>query len=149
MSWVFLLAGPALAADGPPPPPPGVEAPALVVTVTGVRSAKGKILACLSSEPAAFPDCKGHPTARHMSVAAQKGEVTLDFGPVPPGTYAVSLFHDENANGKLDTVMMIPREGYGFSRDAPVRMAPPRFAAAAFAIGSEPVRQTLKMRYLF
>lgn len=121
----------------------------LAVTVTGLRSGKGKVLACLASTPAAFPDCKGPGVARHLVVPAAKGTVELDFGPVPEGTYAISLFHDENGNGKLDTMVMIPREGYGFSRDAAVRFGPPRFAAAEFAIGNAPVRQTLKVRYIF
>jgi len=121
----------------------------LTVTVTGLRNGRGKVLACLASAATAFPDCKGTGAARHAIVSANKGTVTVEFGPVPPGTYAISLFHDENGNGKLDTVMMIPREGYGFSRDAAVRFGPPRFAAAAFTVGNAPEHQTLKMRYLF
>jgi len=44
--------------------------------------------------------------------------------------------------------MMIPREGYAFSRDAPVRLGPPSFDQAAFAVGAGTTRQTVKMRYL-
>ena len=121
----------------------------LAVTVNGLRNARGKVMACLASTPAAFPNCKGPGVSRHLVVAAAKGTVELDFGPVPEGTYAISLFHDENGNGKLDTMMMVPREGYGFSRDAAVRFGPPRFAAASFAVGNAPARQTLKVRYIF
>jgi len=67
---------------------------------------------------------------------------------VSPGRYAVSLFHDENANGKLDKMVMIPREGFGFSRDAPVHFGPPSFSAAAFDVGAMPVRQAIRMRYM-
>lgn len=119
------------------------------VTVTGLRSARGRVMACLTAMPAAFPDCRKDPAARHAIVAADTAPVELEFGAVAPGTYAVSLFHDENGNGKLDTMMAIPREGYGFSRDAKVRFGPPRFAAAAFDVGRGPVRQTIRMRYLF
>jgi len=66
---------------------------------------------------------------------------------MPQGDYAISLFHDENANGKLDTVMMIPKEGFGFSRDARVVFGPPRFAAAAFRVGSAPLSQHIRLRY--
>ena len=35
---------------------------------------------------------------------------------LPAGTYAISLFQDENGNGKLDTAVFgIPTEKYGFS----------------------------------
>jgi uncharacterized protein (DUF2141 family) len=126
----------------------GDGAAGLQVRVTGLRNGRGKIMACLVSEPKDFPDCTGKAGARHVVVNADQGEVVLDFGVVPAGTYALSLFHDENGNGKLDTAMMIPREGYGFSRDAPVRFGPPRFAQAAFAVGPGANRQAVKVRYL-
>ncbi|MFD2135032.1 DUF2141 domain-containing protein [Novosphingobium resinovorum] len=103
------------------------------VSVTDMRSAKGQVLACLTTRPDAFPDCEKDPQARKLTVPAAS-DLHLDFGAVPQGRYAVSLIHDENGNGKLDTRLMIPREGYGFSRDAPVRMGPPKFAQAAFDV---------------
>lgn len=117
------------------------------VTLTGMRSANGQVLACLTAQPSGFPDCTGDPAAHHLAIPAGAG-VILDFGSVPPGLYAVSVVHDENGNGKLDKRLMLPREGYGFSRDAPVRFGPPRFAAAAFAVTGD-VSQTLRLRYIF
>lgn len=115
--------------------------------VTGLRSAKGQILACLTADPQTFPNCDKDPKARKLTIPAQD-EVRLDFGSVPEGRYAISLVHDENGNGKLDTALMIPREGFGFSRDAPVRMGPPRFDKAAFDVGDQNTRMAIKMRYL-
>ena len=81
-----------------------------------------------------------------MVAAAQAAH--LDFGHIPAGSYAIALLHDENGNGRADMALMIPREGFGFSRDAPVRFGPPSFARAAFAVGGAPVRQTITMRYI-
>ena len=120
----------------------------VTVTVTGLRSAKGNVLACLTALPSAFPDCDKDRGARSVTVAAHT-TVELDFGAVPAGHYAISLFHDENANGKLDKNLMMPREGYGFSRDAPVMMGPPSFAKAAFAVNGGKQHQAIKMRYMF
>jgi uncharacterized protein (DUF2141 family) len=117
------------------------------VTVSDLRSAKGQVLACLTTRADAFPDCEKDPFARKLTVPAAS-EVHLDFGAVPAGRYAISLIHDENANGKLDTRLMIPREGYGFSLDAPVRMGPPRFDRAAFAVAGETIHLAIHMRYL-
>ena len=59
------------------------------------------------------------------------------------------MLHDENNNGKADrALMMMPKEGYGFSRDAKVKMGPPSFASAAFEVGSQPLSQTIRMRYM-
>jgi uncharacterized protein (DUF2141 family) len=121
----------------------------LHVTVTGLRSVQGQVLACLVSSAAAFPDCSRDPAARKLAVPVQFATVELDFGAVPPGTWAVAVVHDENGNGRMDKRLIMPREGYGFSRDAPVRMGPPSFRSAAFAVGAQPVRHALRMRYMF
>ncbi len=124
------------------PIPPDVRA-----TVTGLRSAKGQVLACLTRDPRTFPECDKDPDAQRLIVPAAK-VLELDFGAVAPGRYALSLIHDENGNGKLDKALIIPREGFGFSRDAPVRMGPPRFEAAAFTVGPGTTQITVRMRYL-
>src|SRR3546814_774065 len=87
------------------------------VTVTGLRSAKGQILACLTARPDAFPNCGKDPRARKLIVPAN-GTLWLDFGQVPHGAYAIALVHDENGNGQLDKRLIIPREGFGFSRES-------------------------------
>lgn len=120
----------------------------VVMTVTALRSSKGKVLACLTTRADTFPNCDKDPQARKLIVPATSSEVRLDFGRVPDGTYAVSVIHDENGNGKLDTAVMIPREGFGFSRDAPVRMGPPHFDKAAFVVSGSAAHLSLKMRYL-
>ena len=77
------------------------------------------------------------------------GETTLRFANVQPGTYAIALLHDENDNGKADRVLgMMPREGFGFSNDAPVNMGPPSFGDAAIQVGARELHQTIRMRYM-
>ena len=117
-------------------------------TVTGLRSEKGQVLACLTAQPETFPECQNDPDARSLVVAAAP-VVALDFGPVRPGRYAIALIHDENGNGRLDKRLMMPREGFGFSRDAPVSLGPPRFAAAAFTVDGTDSHKSIRMRYLF
>jgi uncharacterized protein (DUF2141 family) len=120
----------------------------VTATVTGLRSARGNLIACITQRADAFPDCDKDSKARSLTVPAG-ATVELRFGPLPNGRYAISLFHDENGNGKLDKRLMIPREGYGFSRDAPVRMGPPSFANAVFAVTGEASHQSIRMRYIF
>ena len=118
------------------------------VTITGLRSSKGQILACLTTRADAFPDCAGDPAAKHLAVPVSAA-ANLDFGPVAPGHYAISVIHDENGNGRLDKRLIVPIEGYGFSNDAAVMMGPPRFTSAAFVVGSQSEHLTIRMRYLF
>jgi uncharacterized protein (DUF2141 family) len=139
----LALSGAAAALAGASAPAPDVR-----VTVTGLRSHKGLVRACLTADPRNFPDCSADKAAHTLTVPAS-GEVVLDFTSVERGRYAISLLHDENGNGRADMALsMIPKEGFGFSRDAPVRMGPPKFAAAAFDVESRDVSQTIRMRYL-
>lgn len=119
----------------------------VTVAITDMRSTRGNVLACLTENAKAFPDCDKDPDAHKLTVEARSGLV-LNFGLVPQGHYAISVVHDENDNGKLDTALMIPREGFGFSRDAPVRMGPPRFERAAFTTSSAQTHLTIRMRYI-
>lgn len=118
------------------------------VVVTGLRNAKGQVLACLTAQPKAFPDCRKDPAAKQAIVPAAP-TVQIRFGAVPAGRYAISLIHDENGNRKLDLAVMIPREGYGFSRDAAVTMGPPKFDKAAFDVAGPTIEQKARMRYIF
>lgn len=129
----------------------GGAAPALagevVITVTDLRSSKGVVRACLSKREDVFPKCNKDPAALRVVVPAAE-KVVIRFTAVKPGDYAVALLHDENNNGKADRSLgMMPKEGYGFSRDAPVKMAPPKFRDAVFSQGEGTTRLTVKMRY--
>lgn len=120
----------------------------LTVTVEGLRSQRGQVLACLTANPRAFPDCAKDARARKLTVPAAQAQ-TLVFPGLAQGTYAVSLLHDENGNGKPDMALMMPKEGFGFSRNPAIRFGPPAFARAAFAMGETARHETIRMRYMF
>lgn len=119
----------------------------VIVTVTDIRSSKGVIRACMTTREDIFPKCIKDATA-HRTVVPASGRVEIRFTGVKPGDYAIALLHDENDNGKADRAMgMMPKEGYGFSRDAPVKMAPPKFMDAVMKVGEGSNRVAIKMRY--
>ncbi len=118
----------------------------LNVSVTGLRNQKGQVHVCLTANAKAFPDCSKDPAAIKRTVRASAAS-SIGFEGLTPGTYALSLIHDENGNGKLDTSLAIPREGFGFSRNPKITFGPPKFAAAAFALAGS-AAQTVKMKYM-
>lgn len=118
----------------------------LDVAFDQVRSAKGALRICLTAAPENFPTCVDDHNATRRSVPADAG--SLRFEGLPHGNYAVAVIHDENGNKKLDKIAGIPREGFGFSRNPPIRFGPPRFSAARFAINSDAEKQQVKLRYI-
>jgi uncharacterized protein (DUF2141 family) len=141
MRIAALLALPLLVSAAP------VETGEVTVPVSGLRSTSGQVLACLTTQAKGFPDCTRDAAARKLAVSAD-GVVTFRFSALPPGRYAISLLHDENGNGKADMMLILPREGFGFSRDAAVRLGPPKFATAAFAVDGDAVTVPVRMRYI-
>lgn len=78
------------------------------------------------------------------TVPATGSKVLLHVTDLPPGTYAVKVFHDVNDNSKLDTNWMgIPNEPYGFSNDAAGTFGPPGFKEASFVVG--PGRSSIRI----
>ena len=129
----------------------GAAAPAVAgtvtITVTDIRSSEGVVRACMTTKEDIFPRCIRDPQS-HRTVVPANGTVTIRFDNVDPGDYAIALLHDENDNGKADRALgMMPKEGYGFSRDAKVRMGPPKWDDAVFTVTPGAQRVTIKMRY--
>ena len=118
------------------------------VEISGLRNDKGQILCALFSSADAFPKKVDKAVARLTAKIAER-KATCEFTGVAPGTYAVSVVHDENANGKLDTNFIgMPREGVGASNDAKGHMGPPKFSAAAFQYAGGRLDLKIHVNYL-
>jgi uncharacterized protein (DUF2141 family) len=117
----------------------------LTVTIEHIRNDRGSILAALYDSATTFMQ---QPAARAtFKVKAAQGEVQYVFHDLPAGKYALSAFHDENDNGKLDKNFVgYPKEGYGFSNDARASRGPPGFSQAAFDFDgtTQSIRVTLQ-----
>jgi uncharacterized protein (DUF2141 family) len=116
------------------------------VRIDGLRDSKGVVRLCLTSRADAFPACKAG-TAIAATVKAARGSVHYRFEGVKPGTYAIAAFHDANGNGKLDKMMGMPREGFAFSRNPPLRPRAPTFEEAHFTVSGD-TAHTLRLRYM-
>jgi uncharacterized protein (DUF2141 family) len=119
---------------------------AVSISVTDLRSTEGQLVVCLWRERRGFPTCEegdGVPR-RTYPVTARTMRVTL---PLPEaGQYAVTVFHDENQNGRLNQNFIgMPTEGVAVSNN-PGGM--PRFAPSLVTL--EPGSTvSVRMRYLF
>lgn len=118
------------------------------VEIAGLRNDNGQAVCDLFSSAKDFPNKREKAVARSTSAISNRRAV-CEFSGVAAGTYAVSVFHDENSNGKLDTNFMgIPREGVGASNGAKGHFGPPKFGAAAFRFAAGRLELKITMNYL-
>jgi len=122
------------------------DAATLDVTVTGIKNPNGVIRLALCPAGTGFPDC-GKKAARTETLRIENGQAHITLTGLTPGSYAVSVFHDANSNGKLDTFAGVPKEGYGFSRNPPFRPRAPRFSETEIAVNG-PTTSTIALRYI-
>lgn len=118
----------------------------LKVTVSGIKSAKGVIRLAICPSQTGFPDCKDK-AVRTASLPINRGTAHATFGGLLDGAYAVSVFHDANNNGKLDTFLGVPKEGYGFSQNPPFRPRAPKWSEAEIEVKGE-ANSAITIRYV-
>ena len=64
--------------------------------------------------------------------SATDGTLTVEFTKVPAGWFVIAVLHDADSNNEMATnALGIPKEGYGFSRNAKSMFGPPGYDKAA------------------
>ncbi|WP_338839253.1 DUF2141 domain-containing protein [Flavobacterium ginsenosidimutans] len=97
------------------------------VKVTGMKSAKGKIILNVFKDDAQYNDEKPFKTFSFDKKAISNGELTISVD-LPQGTYGITLVDDENGNGKIDKNLIgMPKEGFGFSNFYMEKLKKPAF----------------------
>lgn len=98
----------------------------LEIQVEGVDSSEGLIRVAVYNSEASFLD-EGEVYFTD-SVKAVKGTTKVSISDLPAGEYALAIFHDRNANERLDTNWIgVPKEPYGFSNARTRTFGPPRY----------------------
>jgi uncharacterized protein (DUF2141 family) len=99
----------------------------LTVNVNGLKSDKGKCLLSLYSNKIGFTGSVDKAFKTDGSTISN-GKATIVLKNIREGEYAISVDHDENGNGKMDTNFVgMPKEGVGVSNNAKSSFGPPSF----------------------
>lgn len=108
----------------------GNDAISLEVTVNNIRSDMGTLVLCLTDNASDF--LKRCAKKKMIQVTA-RGSLHVFFEDLPTGRYAISIFHDTNANTALDKKLFgIPKEDFGFSNNPRLGFGPPAFEDCVF-----------------
>lgn len=116
-----------------------LSAQTLTLEVSGIEKPEGHLYVAIYNSKETF--LKKPLTAFRVEVKDKT--LSIPCSGLPEGTYAISLFQDENGNGRLDTADFgIPTEKVGFSNNAKGVMGPPSFEQCRFTFSED---MTLKI----
>jgi uncharacterized protein (DUF2141 family) len=132
LGGVVMASGSAYAAD-------------LTLKMTNVRSDDGTLMVALFDTAEGFPKAR---TKLEQAVPAKIGEVSVTFTDLPPGKYAIAIYHDENGNGEMDKNFFgVPNEGYGFGNNAKGFAGAPSFEASAVEVADKNIETSIELIY--
>ena len=106
----------------------------LTIEVASFENTKGVLRVCVTDQKDDFlKSC-----AFSKIVTVEDDTVSLKIENIEKGNYAVSVYHDENNNGILETggVFGIPVEPYGFSNN-PTMTFGPSYKKSVFKMASD------------
>jgi len=107
----------------------------LHVRVEGAKPGQGQIVASLFNAKSTYLK---QPYAEKTVAVDAQGRALLDFHNLGNTDYAVSIFYDEDMDGKLDTNFLgIPMEKTGFSNGAKPGMGAASWEQAKFTLSPE------------
>ena len=109
--------------------------------MTGVKTEQGLARVAFFLDARVWPDGDGSIFATAV-VPISDDRAFAVFEEVPAGPFAVSVFHDTDGDGELDSVALgIPSEAYGFSADARDMFGPPSFEEARIELAAGETKQ--------
>jgi uncharacterized protein (DUF2141 family) len=118
----------------------------LFVIVEGVRSDRGLMTASL------YPNVRRQFLVRYGALKVWRNPARAPVTRMciwlrGPGTYAVAVYHDANANLRLDRGMFGPTEGFGFSNNPRILFSPPALEAVKFSAAPGDTTVHVRLRY--
>jgi uncharacterized protein (DUF2141 family) len=120
----------------------------LTVHFSGMKSDAGALVYAMWADPEQWLGDGG--AVRTGASPIEDGRSMVVLEALPYGEYAISAFHDENGNERLDTGMFrIPKEPLGTSNDAKARFGPPKYEDARFQLNQPSSTITIAIKKLF
>lgn len=119
---------------------PTVFAAELIAVVDNIKDIKGSLIISVYNQEKSFDANENYISRQKINV--DKNTLTIAFGDLPAGNYAIKCYQDVNNNGKIDlSGMGIPEEPFGSSGKSTF-FGPPSYSDAMFLLDSN---KTLKI----
>lgn len=144
----LLLLGAAVQAGAAETAGPGVQTP-VRVELEGLVGAQGTVYIAVYDNGDDWLGDEVFTSGEVDIESSRAGELVITELLLPPGEYAMTVFHDTNGNGELDTNFIgMPKEPIAMSNNAKAKFGPPKYEDAVFDVVLEPVIQRVKIKPL-
>ncbi|MCA6078042.1 DUF2141 domain-containing protein [Fulvivirga sedimenti] len=121
----------------------------LKITVQNIKDHGGSIHVALYTSEDTFLELD-HITLNQSAPVNEESSIVIIIENIPTGKYGLSIFHDVNDNGELDTNFMgIPKEPFGFGNDSMGAFGPPSFENASVQVEKGTISTTIKLKSIF
>lgn len=116
------------------------ETTSVTIEISGVKSDAGQLFIGMYTDEANWLQEAPHGTTSLIT----NGKASVTLTDIPAGEYAISIYHDENDNGELDSNWLgIPNEPFACSNGAKGRFGPPKWVDAVFTVKGTAVTQNI------
>ena len=119
----------------------------IIVKIEGLNSSEGVLRSHLYNNAKYFPiECDYAVRKCVAKISNNKAEIVYEN--VPYGTYALTVHHDANNNGKMDRNFIgYPQEGFGVSNNPRIMLSLPNYEDCKFILNSETKTIIVKLKF--
>ncbi len=112
----------------------------------GAKSNNGVIRVLIFNKEDGFPE-EPKKAFRALSLPVSNSSAKVTVENLPSGNYAISVFHDDDSDGKMKKNMVgFPLDSCGFSNNPTFYFGPPSFSKCAVQIKDSSVKVEINLR---
>ena len=121
----------------------------LMVEISGLKDASGNVYIAVYDSDSTWLSDEMVLNQKVVIADALDGDLVRTELLLPLGDYALSVFYDQDGDGKLKTNFIgMPKEPIALSNNAVAKFGPPEYDDAVFSLGAQPLIQNLSIKAL-
>ncbi len=121
----------------------------LMVEISGLKDLSGNVYIAVYDSDSTWLSEDMVLNQKVVIADALEGDLVRTELLLPLGNYALSVFYDQDGDGKLKTNFIgMPKEPIALSNNAVAKFGPPRYDDAVFSLGVQPLIQNLSIKAL-
>jgi uncharacterized protein (DUF2141 family) len=108
----------------------------LTLHITNIQEISGRLQVGIYNNKSDFP--KEGKEFKRVYIKVDGKEVKFTVQDMPPGDYAIAIYHDANTDGQCNSNFLgVPTECYGFSNNVKPFLSAPSFNATKFSLTTD------------